>query len=153
MKSTVNKTVQSITVSLENRDRLEVTCESDGTITGIKATGCLDLLNKVKSLKSLLPTPAKNLFVFPDQNHSTLLINEALLKIIGKWAYPYKDAELCHCRAIPLAKVDAAIVAGFHTVEEIAEQTSAGTACGSCRSDTQACISYRLRDPVKAQQE
>jgi len=139
-----------IAVTLENRDHLEVQFTDQGDITHVRASGCLALLNKVRTMKSLLPKPAKDLFLFHDQDHASLMIKEALLKALGKWNYPYQETELCHCRAIPLAKVDAAIVAGFHTVEEIAEQTSAGTACGTCRGDTLKCISYRLTDPSKA---
>jgi bacterioferritin-associated ferredoxin len=148
--------VTKIHVELENRDRIELTCESSGEaarVTGLRASGCLELLNQIKTLKGLLPAKAADLFVFPDQGHATLMINEALLKALGEWKYPYQEEELCHCRAIPLAKVDAAIVAGFHTVQEIAEQTSAGTACGSCRPDSQSCIEYRLKDPAKARRE
>lgn len=140
---------KTITVELENRDRIELTHSDDGNVTSVKGTGCLELLNKIKTLKSMLPEKATELFVFLDQTHSSLMINEAILKAMGKWNYPYTEEELCHCRAIPLAKVDAAIVAGFHTVDEIAEQTSAGTACGTCRSNSQSCIEFRLKDPSK----
>lgn len=138
-----------ISVGLENRDTLEIEVDSKGQVIEAKASGCLDLLTKMQTIKSLLPSPANQLFVFHDHLHSSLLINEALLKALNQWTYPYQEEELCHCRAIPLAKVDAAIVAGFHTVEEIAEQTSAGTACGTCRGDSQKCIEWRLKDPRK----
>ncbi len=147
---------QNVVVHLENRDRLELHWEvqgADSVVTSLRASGCLELLKKIKSLKGLLPAPAKKLFVFSEQDHASLMIKEALLKSMGQWKYPYAEAELCHCRAIPTAKVDAAIVSGFHTVEEIAEQTSAGTACGSCRPDSQRCIEYRLIDPAKALRE
>ena len=136
-----------IVVELENRDRVEIQSDDKGVVSIIKASGCLDLLNKVKMIKGLLPVSADKLFVYSDHDHSSLILNEIFLKALGKWNPPYKEAELCHCRAIPLQKVEAAIVSGFHTVEEIAKQTSAGTACGTCRPNSQACIDYRLTDP------
>ena len=135
------------TAELENRDRVEIQSDDQGMVSSIRATGCLDLLTKVKTIKGLLPENAEKLFVFSDNDHSSLMLNEIFLKALGQWNLPYKEAELCHCRAIPLQKVEAAIVSGFHTVEQVAEQTSAGTACGTCRPNTQSCIDYRLADP------
>jgi bacterioferritin-associated ferredoxin len=144
---------KKFTVELENRDRIEIQCDDSGTVSAIRASGCLDLLNKVKTIKGLLPASAKKLFVFQDHEHSSLMLNEVLLRALGKWDLPYKEVELCHCRAVPLKNVEAAIISGFHTVEQIAEQTSAGTACGTCRPNTQSCIDYRLTDPLKAIRE
>lgn len=142
-----------IVVELENRDRIEIQSDDSGVVSSIRASGCLELLNKVKTIKGLLPASAKKLFVFQDQDHSSLMLNEIFLRALGKWDLPYKEEELCHCRVVPLKKVEAAIISGFHTVEQIADQTSAGTACGTCRPNTQSCIDYRLTDPAKAIRE
>lgn len=139
--------MNKFTVELENRDQIQIECDEKGNVCVIHGNGCLDLLNKIKTLKGLLPSPAQKLFVYSDHDHTSLLLNEVLLKALGKWDNPYKEAELCHCRAVPLQKVEAAIISGFHSVDQIAEQTSAGTACGTCRPHTQACIDYRLKDP------
>lgn len=75
---------------------------------------------------------------------SSLLAREIFLKLRGEWNYPYTPEELCHCRAVPTAKVDQAVIHGAHTPERVSEQTSASTACGSCRFDVEAIIKYRL---------
>lgn len=76
---------------------------------------------------------------------ASLLIRELVLKAQDKWEYPYQDFQLCHCRAVPTASVDAAILTGAHTPKKVSRQTSASTACGTCRPDVESIIEYRLK--------
>ena len=55
----------------------------------------------------------------------------AVLKARDEWKPTFTDEEICHCRFVPLAVVDAAIVAGAHTAEKVSAWTSASTACGT----------------------
>lgn len=73
-----------------------------------------------------------------------ILLRELILKIQGKWNFPYKQEEVCHCRVVSLETVDAAIVCGAHTPQRVSEWTSASTACGTCRPDVTNMIAYRL---------
>lgn len=60
---------------------------------------------------------------------------------------PYPEEELCHCRAVKTEKVVRAIVFGAKNVDQIARETSAGTSCGNCRSDSQNIIDQLHRKP------
>jgi len=73
-----------------------------------------------------------------------LILREVILKAQGRWQPPYAQEELCHCRAVLTTTVDQAICSGAHTPRQVSEQTSASTACGTCRPDVEAMISWRL---------
>lgn len=79
-------------------------------------------------------------------DHAAILIRELILRATNQFRLPYGEAELCHCRAVPVEVVDRAIVSGCHTVEAVARSTSAGTSCGTCKPDTERLIAYRLSD-------
>ena len=76
-------------------------------------------------------------------NHWDLLIEEAVLKLKGEFQLPIAEEELCHCRKIPTAKVDNAIVLGAQTPEKVRAWTSASSGCGTCRPNVEKLISYR----------
>lgn len=77
--------------------------------------------------------------------HVAILMRELILKARGEWNFPYKDEELCHCRAVATAIVDQAVTTGgCRTVSEVSRETSAGTSCGTCRPDIESILSYRL---------
>ena len=75
---------------------------------------------------------------------AAILLREVLLKAQGRWEYPYAHEELCHCRVVQTQTVDRAIVTGAHTPEEVSRQTSASTACGTCRPDVEKILKFRL---------
>jgi bacterioferritin-associated ferredoxin len=127
---------------LKGRDLLEA--EIIDNRVQLKAVGCSELLNLIKSLKAREPDIQK--WQLPDGNaHSELLLRELLMKIRGEWHYPYEHLELCHCRAIPTENVDQAILGGAHTPEKVSRWTSASTACGTCRADVEKILEYRLK--------
>lgn len=141
--------MRSIALKIPGREQLELSVETDAAgliqkarLTGIGSQAFLaDLSVYRKNLKGKLqdlPLPT---------NHSPagLLITEAILKLRGEWQPPYTEEEICHCRNVPLAVVDAAIVAGAHTPAKVSAWTSASTQCGTCRPDVEAYLRFRLR--------
>jgi len=143
-----------IEVGRNGRDYIRVDYDVNAGVlsnVSVRAVGCHFLLQKVQLLRGRLSGKIDDLLIPEGHDHATILIREIVLKIKGLWNFPYAEAELCHCRAVPTARVDEAIVCGDHRVEDVAENTSAGTACGSCRRDTQRIIDYRLnRSPDSA---
>lgn len=77
-------------------------------------------------------------------DHVSILLRELVLRLQDRFELPYTEEELCHCRAIPTAVVDRAIVGGCHSIQAVARTTSAGTSCGTCRPDSEKIIRYRL---------
>ena len=129
---------------------IEVPDAAFGAVPMVRASGCLSFLRKVDTLRGELRKAGsiRNLNLAaasttPD--HTDLLLKEVILKAQGRWDPPYKELELCHCRAIPTAVVDQSIVGfGARTPETVTRLTSAGSACGTCRGDTIDLIRYRL---------
>lgn len=137
----------TIEVGVKGRDYLTINYDViDGKFENVslRAVGCHALLQKTQALRARLTGEVDKLPVPEGHDHASLLVREMVMKIKGLWAFPYQEEELCHCRAVAARKVDEAIVAGDHRVEDVAETTSAGTACGSCRPDTQKIINFRL---------
>lgn len=124
-----------------------------------EASGCTKFLSLLGELKTqilnlpvadrmLLGAPEKLidvLSIVSDRDHSSILLRELILRLRQEFKLPYDETELCHCRAVPTAVVDRAIVSGAHTVQAVARVTSAGTSCGTCKPDTEKLIEYRLR--------
>lgn len=125
--------------------RLELNDKNEILKAELRGIGGPDLLDMLISCRrtlngslSLLPLP---------EGHSSaaLCLREVILKAKGEWDFPYKEQELCHCRAVPTEVVDQAICAGAHTPQKVSAETSASTACGTCRPDVEAILAYRLR--------
>lgn len=131
-----------IVVELDGRDRIEV--DLSAAPVRVSFIGCSELIARLQTLhRSEGPDPRQ--WTLPaGEDHVSLLLREVILKSRGEWKFPYKDDELCHCRSIPTKTVDQAIVAGAHTPEAVTRQTSASSACGTCRPDVQNIINYRL---------
>lgn len=130
------------------REKLEITLNVDGDqILGVEvhSTGCLAFLELSQEMKTKLVGTISQLQPPQGKDHPALIWREMILKMKGEWVDPYKDDELCHCRKIPTLKVDRAIVYGAHTIEEVRQQTSANTGCGTCRPDVLSLIENRLK--------
>ena len=110
----------------------------------IRACGSLTFLRAIALLRSSLNGPMKSIHPPKGASTSDLIIRELILRIKGEWRLPYIEAELCHCRAIPTETVEQAIIYGAHTVESVATRTTAGTACTTCRPNSEKIINYRL---------
>jgi bacterioferritin-associated ferredoxin len=138
-----------VTVPAREKLRLRLEVETDGRILSGEFTGvgCRETLELMRDLRQHLNGYLLRDIALPKgKSHSAMLFRELILRAQGRWQFPYKDKELCHCRAVTTAKVDAAIIGGCHTVERVRAATSANTACGACRTDIENVMAYRLRE-------
>jgi bacterioferritin-associated ferredoxin len=130
---------ERLSLQLDLNDSGEIT---SAVLDGIGCRATLQLMAewrpKLVGKLEALPLPEGN-------EHSAIMLRELLLKAQGRWAFPYAEDEICHCRMVPTSKVDAAIVSGCLTIDEIKRGTSASTSCGACRTDIENIIEYRLR--------
>jgi bacterioferritin-associated ferredoxin len=144
----MSSTPKEFNVSLPGRETASLlfSLNDDGSVSNARLTGVggplfLKLLGEwrpqIKGKLSELPIPK-------GKSLGEILLRELFLRAKGEWNFPYNEQDVCHCRVIPTAIVDAAIVCGAHTPREVSEQTSASTACGTCRPDVEAMIKYRL---------
>jgi bacterioferritin-associated ferredoxin len=137
-----------ITVEIPGREQLTIEYEvkSDGQLATAKihAVGNWQFLRLVQEFRSQFAGTLETLVPPEGCSVGHLLIREAVLRAQGKWSPPYVDEELCHCRAVPTSKVELAILGGAHTPRQVSYETSASTACGTCRGDVEALIAYRL---------
>ncbi len=127
-----------IVAELEGRDRIEV----EGS--KVRFFGCSELTDLMKSMRKSFGSDLKGWPLPSGSSHSEILLREMVLKLRGEWSYPYKEAEVCHCRSVSCKTIDDAIVAGAHTTEAVSRQTTASTACGTCRPEVLRMIDYRL---------
>jgi bacterioferritin-associated ferredoxin len=131
---------------LKGRDWIEIEISDNSQHKPrVKVVGCTELLSLVRKFQVQY---GKDILAWPlpgGSSHSELLLKEVLLKVRGQWTFPYQHEELCHCRSVAAETVDQAIVSGAHTCEIVSRQTSASTACGTCRPDVQNIIDFRLK--------
>ncbi|MFN8789841.1 MAG: (2Fe-2S)-binding protein [Bdellovibrionales bacterium] len=134
-----------LVVEIAGRDRLEVLSLDPFRM---KVIGCTALVHKLQELRETSGVnPAK--WALPSgSDHVSLLIQELILKLQGKWQHPYQHEEVCHCRNVSLETVEQAIINGAHTPEMVSRWTSASTACGTCRPDVEKILKYRLSNEV-----
>ena len=131
----------SIVVDFPGRDRLTASFENGSW--KITVIGCVELQKKVKALQ--IQQTDLTLWKLPTgASHEDLLLRELILRAQGQWNYPYEHLEICHCRSVPTDTVDQAVLAGAHDCKRVSQQTSASTACGTCRPEVQKIIDYRL---------
>lgn len=136
-----------ILVELKSRDRIELSIQDDGS-EKIHAIACSECLKLIKSNQQ----SGKKVKEWPlptGPSHSELLMKELILKAKGDWNYPIPEEdlslhELCHCRVVTAERVDQAIIAGAHTMEQVRQATSASTGCGTCWPIIEELIDYRL---------
>ena len=131
-----------IFVELESRDRIELHHDEHGNeiVQAIACSACLGLIRQLQSTKKLV----KDWDLPKGNSHSEILLRELILRARGAWKFPYADQELCHCRAVTTRRVDQAIIAGAHTMEQIRRATSATTGCGTCWDHIEKIIKYRI---------
>ncbi len=142
-----------IRVGLEGRDEIAVECAETGVsapgapmgaVKFVSFVGCWDFMNMMQKMKKSFGADIAKWPVPQGQDHGSLLLREMVLKLRGEWQFPYEHAEICHCRSVATQLVDQAVIAGAHTPEVVTRQTSASTACGTCKPDVQKIIDYRL---------
>ena len=135
-----------IKVELQGRDFVELDYNDQGELKSAQVVGCRPFLEKLKSLRQAHGLHPRDWPLPQGQEHTDILIRELILKAKGQWNFPYAHAELCHCRTIPTQVVDQAIIAGAHLPELVSAQTTASTACGTCRPNVEEIIQYRLQN-------
>ena len=134
--------------SLTGRDQLKLSIELDGDnirSAQLEAIGCLSLLKLVAQWRPKLSGTVRDIEIPTQNDHASVLLRELLLKTRGDWILPYTEDELCHCRAIATEKVLMAIKGGCHTPEAVSRETSASTACGTCRPNVEKLIGFVLK--------
>jgi bacterioferritin-associated ferredoxin len=140
--------VTEFEVSLSSRDRLHLSIDvnSEGEVVSAQLTGsgCSELLGMLAAVRPQLTGKLIDIPLPEGKTHSAIMMRELLLKAKGQWNFPYKEDELCHCRAVTTRKVDDAIIGGCQSVEAVKRATSASTSCGTCRWDIESILKYRL---------
>ncbi|MNL21161.1 BFD-like [2Fe-2S] binding domain protein [compost metagenome] len=142
-------------VELEGRDLIEVECEGDDIssadikypmkVLKVSMVGCTEFLDLMQSMRRHFGVDVSKWPLPEGKDHSSILVREMVLKLRGEWKFPYEHKELCHCRTVDASIVDQAIISGAHTTEAVTRQTSASTACGTCRPEVQKIIDFRLK--------
>lgn len=128
-----------VRAELDNRDWIEITDQ-----THLRASGCGELLQLLGSYKQTHGLDLKAWPLPAGLSHSELILKEALQKLRGEFKFPYAHEEICHCRAVATHTVDQAIISGCHSVEAIRRCTSANTACGTCHTEIELLLKFRL---------
>lgn len=134
--------MKNYSVKIENRDEINATVDEAGVIK-YSGKGCLSLLEKLEWARSQAPKLDKlQALDLSGNEHTDLLFKELQSKILGRWDLPYKDKELCHCRAVETNLVVSSIYSGADTLAKVGSMCSAGTSCGNCQPDIGSCLSY-----------
>ncbi|MGZ3806315.1 MAG: (2Fe-2S)-binding protein [Pseudobdellovibrionaceae bacterium] len=139
---------KKMSVGLQGRDLIEVNLESPTPKVSFR--GCTELMGLMQMMRKNFGIDLRQWILPQGSSHSEILLRELILRLRGEWQYPYKEAEVCHCRSVSCYTIDQAIIAGAHSPEVVSRQTSASTACGTCRSDVQKMIDYRLNGGLVA---
>lgn len=130
-----------IIAEIKGRDLLKVTSLKPFQM---EVVGCSALLERLK-LGHQSHGPDLSTWPLPQENdHSSLLIKELILKLQDKWKHVYEHEEVCHCRTVSLETVEQAIFLGAASPEMVSKWTSASTACGTCRPDVEKILKFRL---------
>jgi bacterioferritin-associated ferredoxin len=134
-----------ISVEMRGRDRIDVEWDADDSgPPKVRFYGCSELLDLMKTMRQNFGADLRAWPVPSGASHCEMLVRELVLKLKGEWQPIAKYAEICHCRKVSAATIDAAILAGAHTPQMVSRQTSASTACGTCRPEVQQMIDHRL---------
>lgn len=136
----MDQSASVIKVEIPGRDCIQVDLEKKS----IQVQGCDSLFRFLNNFKTQYGLdPAK--WPLPQgRTHHELLVKELILKLTNKWDLPYKEEEMCHCRNITTESVIRAIQMGAHTTQVVSRWTTASTACGTCRPDSEKLIQYLL---------
>ena len=125
----------------------ELALGADGKISQAAwhALGCHQILEVAhKAADSITGSDVAGL-IWTGTGHADLMVAEIFARLQNRFELPYKEDELCHCRKVPTARVDQAIVLGAHTPEKVRAWTSASSGCGTCRPDVEKLIEYRVK--------
>ena len=129
---------------IEFQVKLDLDDSANITDSKVFAVGGHDFLLAVDVFRQSLQGPVSELQPPSGTTMPDILIREMVHRLQGRWQLPYDEPNICHCRAVPTANVDQAIIYGAHTPAKVSEMTSASTSCGTCRTDVEEMIEYRL---------
>lgn len=125
--------------------REKVTLRLDATqkVINLVAIGRFTLVQKVQQLSAKFNGQPLDALGLPEGfEPGDHLLREVILKAQNAWNPPFAEDELCHCRGISREQVISSIYVGALTPEKVSRWTSASTACGTCRPDVEALITY-----------
>lgn len=131
----------SLNIKLSGQDSVQINLVNNKHQVTFK--GCHEFTEIMLSFKRNFGVDIARWPLPKGNSHSEMLIRELILKLQGKWQFPYVDQELCHCRHVSTSIVDEAIINGAHTSELASLWTGCSTACGTCRADVETIIKYR----------
>jgi hypothetical protein len=102
---------KSVEVKWPGREELtlEVELDAGGRISkaAVRGIGSPQFLRMLQDLRTQLPGhELKSLKIPEGATREIICVREALLKLKGEWNFPYKEDEVCHCRAVPTEVVD-----------------------------------------------
>lgn len=141
MESSKTALHDKINVEIEGQDQLSWT---ESLPTHFQHRCCYALTTLIQEYQKrhgALPTQ----WPVPEGNtHSEILLRLFIKKLQGNYSPPYEHDEVCHCRSVSTKVIEKAIVNGAHNLETIAAWTTAGTACGTCRVDSQKILDSLL---------
>lgn len=136
--------MKTFTARLVNEDEVHMQVDENGNFQGMNVIGCWNFLQLAQTYKTYKGQSVQSLSLPAGSSYYELLMKEVILRAQGKWNYPYKEKELCHCRMVDTEVVDQNILRGAHTPEQVSRLTTASTACGTCRPTVEDIISYRV---------
>ena len=138
----------SFTIAIPKADELSLCLDlsPDGMIEKATLTGVggPDLLKTLAEWRPKIRGPLSALPLPEGRSTGDLLLREIILQCQSRREHPYKEEEICHCRAVPTAVVESAILLGAHTPETVSRWTSASTSCGTCRRDVESILDVRI---------
>src|SRR4051812_43545090 len=112
-----------VSLKIPGREQLDLKIDVDahGTIQKSELTGVGDhgFLIHLDNYRKRLNGKLSEVPLPEGHSPAELMIAEAVLKARNEWKPTFTDEEICHCRNVPLAIVDAAIVCGAHTPEMV----------------------------------
>jgi bacterioferritin-associated ferredoxin len=126
---------QKFSAAIVGGDSVEATITFENeTVRKIQWTvvGRQELSAAIRDLTPKMLVHRKNLPLPQGKTPEQLLLRELILKVRGEWGDTPSDPELCHCRKIPQAHVERAIILGAHTIEKVRTRSLANTSCGTC---------------------
>jgi bacterioferritin-associated ferredoxin len=134
--------IMKIKVELDDRDFLEV--ETDGSGLNVSMLGCTEFMEMMQKMKRHFGVDIRKWPLPEGTDHPSILLREMVLKLRGEWVFPISENLVCKCRSISARVIDQVVIAGAHTTDSVTKQTSASSACGTCRPDVQKIIDYRI---------
>lgn len=132
---------KTLTIQIPGQDKIQVEMKEGKQYLHFQ--GCHDFTSLMISFKKNFGVNVSQWPLPKGQSHSEMIMRELILKLQGKWQYPYAEEELCHCRHVSTETVDVAILNGAHSTDLASQWTGCSTACGTCKPSVEKMIQYR----------